>query len=68
MKNTFYLGGIVIFYWLIKEEIFDGGMKKICLVDPYRIPRSGSVLAIGLIETLSIFIEDYRTKHEIATN
>jgi len=43
MKNTFYLGGIVIFYWLIKEEIFDGGMKKICLVDPYRIPRSGSV-------------------------
>jgi hypothetical protein len=43
MKNTFYLGAIVIFYWLIKEEIFDGGMKKICLVDLYRIPRSGSV-------------------------
>jgi hypothetical protein len=46
MKNTFYLGGIVIFYWLIKEEIFDGGMKKICLVDLYRIPRSGSVLMV----------------------
>jgi len=48
MKNTFYPGGIVIFYWLIKEEMFDGGMKKICLVDLYRIPRSGSVRAIYL--------------------
>ena len=28
MKNTFYLGGIVIVYRLIKEEIFDGGDKK----------------------------------------
>jgi len=25
-------------------------------------------LAIGFIETLSDFIEDYRTKHEISTN
>ena len=28
MKNTFYLGGIVIVYWLIKEEIFDSGDEK----------------------------------------
>jgi hypothetical protein len=28
MKNTFYLGGIVIVYWLIKERIFDGGDGK----------------------------------------
>jgi len=29
MKNTFYLGGIVIVYLLIKEEIFDGGDSNI---------------------------------------
>jgi hypothetical protein len=28
MKTSFCLGGIVIVYWLIKEEIFDSGDEK----------------------------------------
>jgi len=55
MKTSFCLGGIVIVYWLIKEEIFDGGMKKICLVDLYKIPRSGSV-HLEVIRRRGVFI------------
>jgi len=44
MKNTFYLGGIVIVYLLIKEEIFDGGDYKYMTGWSLQIPRSGSVV------------------------
>ena len=44
MKNTFYLGGIVIVYGLIKEEIFDGRDDKYMPGWSLQIPRSGSVV------------------------
>ena len=46
MKNTFYLGGIVIVYRLIKEEILDGGDYKYMTGRSLQIPRSGSVLIV----------------------
>ena len=66
MKNTFYLGGIVIGYWLIKEEIFDGGDEKYMPGWSLQIPRSGSVPKyIITFRRVKIFNLSYQKRYPV---
>jgi len=46
MKTFSYLEVLYSIIGQIRREYLTAGMTKICLVDIYKIPRSGSVLAI----------------------